>query len=246
MKKVLIIEDDASIAQLLEIHLKDLGYAIVKAFEGDKGLDIALKEEFSLVVLDITLPKLDGVEVCKQIRLVKQTPIIMLTAKTEELDKVLSLELGADDYMTKPFSVREFIARVKAVTRRFDNARNSKKIVQINNELTFKELFINKEKRKVLIKNKEVSLSPKEFELLVLMASNPGKVYSREKLLELVWGYDFEGYRHTVNSHINRLRSKIEEDMINPKFIRTSWGVGYKFNEELIIPTYEKTQNGIE
>lgn len=246
MKKVLIIEDDISIASLLEIHLKDLNYVIVKAHQGDIGLDLALKENFSLIILDITLPKIDGIEVCKQIRLAKQTPIIMLTAKTEELDKILSLELGADDYITKPFSVREFIARVKAVTRRFDSTFDAKKILIANNELEFQELFIDIDKRKVVVRNEEISLSPKEFDLLVLMASNPGKVYSREKLLELVWGYDFEGYRHTVNSHINRLRGKLEENMIKPKFILTAWGVGYKFNEELKIPSHDEMQNGIK
>ncbi|SEE53808.1 DNA-binding response regulator, OmpR family, contains REC and winged-helix (wHTH) domain [Tenacibaculum sp. MAR_2010_89] len=246
MKKVLIIEDDVAISKLLEFHLIDLNYTIIKAFKGDVGLEKALNDDFTLIILDITLPNIDGIEVCKQIRLVKQTPIIMLTAKTEELDKVLSLELGADDYITKPFSVREFIARVKAVTRRFENTSGTKKIIESNNELTFKELSINIDKRKVLLKNKEINLSPIEFDLLVLMASNAGKVYSREKLLELVWGYDFDGYRHTVNSHINRLRGKIEENMVTPKFILTTWGVGYKFNDELKIPSHEKSQSSIE
>lgn len=246
MKKVLIIEDDVSIASLIELHLKDLNYTIVNAYQGDVGLDRALQDDFALIILDITLPKIDGIEICKQIRLVKQTPIIMLTAKVEELDKVLSLELGADDYITKPFSVREFIARVKAVTRRFENTHQENKIFQNNNELQFKELSINISKRKVILKEEEVYLSPKEFDLLVLMASNPGKVYSREKLLELVWGYDFDGYQHTVNSHINRLRGKLEENMIQPKFIVTAWGIGYKFNDELKIPFHEKKRNFIE
>ncbi|WP_440880947.1 response regulator transcription factor [Tenacibaculum sp. C7A-26P2] len=237
MKRVLIVEDDISVAKLLEIHLIDLNYSITTIYQGDTGLKLALSEEFDLIILDINLPRMSGIEVCKHIRLIKQTPIIMLTAKTEELDKVLSLELGADDYITKPFSVREFIARVKAVTRRFHKTYPEQS-VRIK-KLEFKDLSIFIDKRKVILKGKEVNLSPKEFKLLVLMASNPGQVYSREKLLEIVWGYDFDGYKHTVNSHINRLRIKLEENMIKPKFVLTSWGVGYKFNDELKIPSYE-------
>lgn len=237
-KKALIIEDDMAIANLITLHLKDLSYEVVKVGEGDKGLDFALREDYNLIILDINLPNLDGIEVCKQIRLVKQTPVIMLTAKTEELDKVLSLELGADDYITKPFSVREFIARVKAVTRRFEKA-TSHKIGLVHNELQFDELRILKEERKVTLSGRVLNLSPTEFDLLVLMASNPGKVFSREKLLELVWGYDFDGYRHTVNSHINRLRGKLESNMSDPKFILTTWGVGYRFSDEFKTSSHE-------
>ncbi len=233
MKRVLVIEDDVSIANLIEINLKDLGYTANKVHRGDEGLKLALEQDYSLIILDITLPVLDGIEICKQTRLVKQTPIIMLTAKSEELDKVLSLELGADDYITKPFSVREFLARVKAVTRRFDKALNIQNFVSTTNELTFKNLSINIDKRKTKLYNKEVCLSPKEFDLLVLMASNPGKVFSRKKLLSVIWGYDFEGFEHTVNSHINRLRTKLKDGENNIHFILTTWGIGYKFNDEL-------------
>ncbi len=234
MKKALIVEDDPQIIQLLEIHLKDLGCEVFVANQGNQGLLKAIELHPDLIVLDIMLPEMDGIEVCQKIRANDlKSPIIMLTAKSEEIDKVLGLEVGADDYLTKPFSVREFIARVKAIFRR-------QKMTVAKNEpsdtpqlLEFDNLSINLEMRKVLLNNKRVDLSPKEFELLVLLSSNPGKSYDRTKLLNLIWGYDFQGYEHTVNSHINRLRAKIESDMSSPKFILTTWGVGYKFNEEL-------------
>ena len=157
----------------------------------------------------------------------------MLTAKSEEIDRVLGLEIGADDYMTKPFSVREFLARVKAIFRRSRIIREQLQTAERSNLIQHGALSINIEQRKVLLNQEKVELSPKEFELLALMASNPGISYKRSRLLNLVWGYDFEGYEHTVNSHINRLRAKIEPDMDNPQYILTIWGVGYKFNEEL-------------
>ena len=232
MKKVLIVEDDRELIDLIEIHLKDIDCAVTKAYNGREGLDIALKEKQDLVILDVSMPEMDGFEVCKAIRAKQSTPVIMLTAKSEEIDRVLGLEIGADDYITKPFSVREFIARVKAIFRRtkMDKAENKD---TIQNELHFDGLSINIEKRKVSKDGQRIDLSPKEFELLTLMASNPGKSYSRSSLLSLIWGYDFEGYEHTVNSHINRLRAKIESDMAHPNYIITSWGVGYKFNEDI-------------
>ena len=234
MKKVLIIEDDPEIVQLLEIHLKDLGCTTLSARQGDLGLRMAIEHVPDLVILDIMLPEMDGIEVCQKIRANNvKSPIMMLTAKSEEIDKVLGLEVGADDYLTKPFSVREFIARVKAIFRRQKMSRNAVANSASTEKLEFDDLFIDIEKRKVLLKDARVELSPKEFELLVLLSSNPGKSYDRTKLLNMIWGYDFKGYEHTVNSHINRLRSKIEPDMGNPKFILTTWGVGYKFNEEL-------------
>ncbi|MGB5170801.1 response regulator transcription factor [Eudoraea sp.] len=234
MKKVLIIEDDAEIIHLLEIHLKDLGCDVISAMEGGLGLQKAIEEVPDLIILDIMLPEMDGIEVCKELRANKiQSPIMMLTAKSEEIDKVLGLEVGADDYLTKPFSVREFIARVKAIFRRERMFEGSKTRINSNKVMHFGDLEVDLEMRKVSVDNMRVDLSPKEFELLVLLSSNPGKSYDRSKLLNLIWGYDFKGYEHTVNSHINRLRSKIEPDMSNPKFILTTWGVGYKFNEEL-------------
>lgn len=232
MKKVLVIEDDIEIVNLLEIHLKDIDCQVLKAYNGKEGLEIALIENPDLIVLDISMPEMDGMEVCKEIRKKQSTPILMLTAKVEEIDRVLGLEVGADDYITKPFSIREFIARVKATFRRtkMDKENLTSSVVP---ELKFTNLQISIDKRKVLQNGTKIDLSPKEFELLGLMASNPGKSYSRSDLLNLIWGYDFEGFEHTVNSHINRLRAKIEPEMANPTYIITTWGVGYKFNEDL-------------
>ena len=230
MKKILIIEDDPEIIKLLEIHLTDLIYSTAKAMDGETGLLMALENDYDLVILDLTLPVMDGVEVCKKLRSKKSTPIIMLTAKSEEIDRVLGLEIGADDYITKPFSIRELLARIKAVMRR-SSAPAQKE--QSNSAMDFEGLQIDVEKRKILVNGNRIELSPKEFELLVLMASNPGRNYSRSELLNMIWGYNFEGYEHTVNSHINRLRAKIESDMANPTYILTTWGVGYKFNEDI-------------
>ena len=232
MKNVLVIEDDREIVDLLEIHLADLECTVSKAFSGDDGLEKALVNELDLIILDITLPHMDGIEVCQKIRSQKNTPIIMLTAKSEEIDRVLGLEVGADDYITKPFSIREFLARVKAIFRR-SKMHDQDYEKALANQMFFEGLSIDVDKRKVMVGEKRVELSPKEFELLVLMASHPGRCYSRSDLLKIVWGYDFEGYEHTVNSHINRLRSKIESDMNEPRFIITTWGVGYKFNEDI-------------
>ena len=175
---------------------------------------------------------MDGFDVCRELRKSEiTTPILMLTSKSEEIDKVVGLELGADDYLTKPFGIREFIARVKAIFRRVDSIKSD-----MNNRKDLKtgDLTIEVASRKVLIKNRKIELTAKEFDLLYLLASNPGQVYSREKLLNIVWGYDHSGYEHTVNSHINRLRKKIELNIANPQYILTSWGSGYSFNEQII------------
>jgi len=229
MKKVLVVEDDKSIAELLEIHLKDLNCEISLAPDGQSGLDNALNKQFDLIVLDLMLPKLSGLEICKELRKKDDyTPVLMLTAKSEELDKVLGLEVGADDYLTKPFSIREFIARVKAIFRRVEAIHKEN---TNEDDITFGELKIEVSKRKVLLDGKRIDLTPKEFDLLHLLAAHPGRTYTREQLLSLLWGYQYNGYEHTVNSHINRLRTKIEADLSNPKYILTSWGVGYRFNE---------------
>lgn len=230
-KTVLIVEDDKAIVELLEIHIKDLDCEVLKAYDGEQGLELALQHTPDLVILDVSMPKMDGFEVCQKIRAKQNTPIMMLTAKSEEIDRVLGLEIGADDYLTKPFSIRELVARIKAIFRR--TKMNTEVKEEVDGLLKFEGLTIDIEKRKIVQGNKKVDLSPKEFELLVLMASKPGRSYSRSDLLNLIWGYDFDGYEHTVNSHINRLRAKIEDDMANPNFIITSWGVGYKFNEDI-------------
>lgn len=234
-KSVLIIEDDPEICDLLTIHLDDLGCQVTSIMDGVEGYDAAKKQDHDLIILDIRLPSMDGIAICQKLRALEvNTPIIMLTARSEEIDRVLGLEVGADDYMTKPFSVREFIARVKAIFRRSQLIKSEISQEKSVQKIVFDELSIDIDLRKVMLQDKRIELSPKEFDLLVLMASNPGKSYNRSRLLNLIWGYDFEGYEHTVNSHINRLRAKIEPDMDTPKFILTTWGVGYKFNEELV------------
>ena len=231
MKKVLIIEDDIEISNLLEIHLKDLDCGISKTYDGLSGLNEAKNVNFDLIILDIMLPKLDGFEVCKNLRKDEiNTPILMLTSKSDEMDKVLGLEFGADDYLTKPFSLREFIARVKAIFRRVDSLKSSK---DNSDDIKANDLIIEVKNKKVLLEGKRIELTPKEFDLLFLMASHPGRTYTRESLLNSIWGYQYSGYEHTVNSHINRLRSKIEKDISKPKYILTSWGSGYRFNDEL-------------
>jgi two-component system alkaline phosphatase synthesis response regulator PhoP len=232
MKKILIIEDDISIVELVEIHLKDIYCELTKAHVGNEGLLLATKNKYDMIILDVMLPGMDGIEICKRLRANKIfTPILMLTARSEEIDKIIGLEVGADDYLTKPFSIREFIARIKAMLRRSEIEKIEKEI----KEEIFKcdQLTIDTLKRKVTLEGNKVDLTPKEFDLLYLFMSNPGKSYSRENLLNLVWGYDFSGYEHTVNSHINRLRTKIETNLATPKYILTSWGVGYRFTDEI-------------
>jgi two-component system, OmpR family, alkaline phosphatase synthesis response regulator PhoP len=232
MKSVLIIEDDKEISDLISIHLNDLDCEVTKIYNGLSGFNAAKDTPFDLIVLDIMLPGMDGFEVCRQLRKAEvDTPILMLTAKSEEADKILGLEFGADDYLTKPFSIREFIARVKAIFRRVDILTRDK---DKGKNLLFGRLAIDVTNRKVLLNNKRIELTPKEYDLLYLMASHPGRTYTRENLLNLIWGTQYSGYEHTVNSHINRLRSKIEKDVSNPEFILTSWGVGYRFNDQVI------------
>ncbi len=231
-KKILLVEDDTEIADLLHLHMQDLELQLDVAKDGESGLQKALENDYELVILDVMLPKLDGLEVCKRIRNEKRSlPILMHTAKTEELDKILGLELGADDYMTKPFSIRELFARIKALRRRVTAIKEEQN--QENQQaISFGALKIDPAKRKVTINDEAVVLTAKEFDLLTLFATNPGKAFSREQLLNTIWGYQFSGYEHTVNSHINRLRSKIEKDPANPVYIRTVWGIGYQFAEK--------------
>lgn len=232
MRRVLVVEDDQDISKLISIHLKDLGCRVEIATTGDTGYQMAREQMFDLIVLDIMLPLMDGLQVCSKLRAADvSSPILMLTAKSEEIDKIIGLETGADDYLTKPFSVREFVARVKAIFRR--SALNNPASEAQKSSMKFEDMIVNHQKRKVTINGNRIDLTPKEYDLLQLLASNPGKSYSREDLLRLVWGYEFNGYEHTVNSHINRLRSKIEPDFSKPKYILTTWGVGYRFNDEI-------------
>ena len=230
MDKALIIEDDKDISELVAIHLNDMDLEVDKAFDGKDGLMKALNNQYRFILLDIRLPLLDGFEVCKRLRMEKvNTPILMLTSKSEEIDKVLGLEMGADDYISKPFGIRELLARIKAVLRRYDSTQNPSDNEE--KEIRFDDLYINVGMRIVELNGNRIELSPKEFDLLIYLASHPGRTYSRMQLLNQIWGYEFEGFEHTVNSHINRLRSKIETNMNEPKYILTTWGVGYKFRE---------------
>lgn len=232
MRKVLIIEDDHDIVDLLRIHLEDLNCEIDASYDGLEGEEKALNGNYELIILDIMLPGKDGIAIAQKLRAFEiSTPILMLTARTEEIDKVLGLESGADDYLTKPFGVREFIARVKAIFRRQELSNKSETKERVG-FVKLSDLEIDIVKRRVKLKGQKIELTPKEFDLLVLLASNPGRSYSRDQLLNDVWGYEFSGYEHTVNSHINRLRAKIEPDLSNPKYILTTWGIGYRFNDE--------------
>lgn len=228
---ILVVEDDDDIADLLRIHLSDLGYSVERVRTGKDGLEYALSGDFSLVILDLMLPGLDGLDVCRRIRdRNRYLPILMLTARAEEPDKVLGLELGADDYLTKPFSIRELLARVKALFRRIEIDQENAQREEVR-EVRLGALTLHPQKRKVVLDNQPIDLTAKEFDLLLLFAQNPGRAYSRQELLDLVWGYQYSGYSHTVNTHINRLRNKIEDDPGHPRYIQTVWGVGYRFAE---------------
>lgn len=230
MERIVIVEDEQDIAELLSLHLQDLGFETVSFKNGLEGYEYAKQNSFALMVLDINLPGKNGIDICRDLRAEKvNAPILMLTARTEEIDKVLALETGADDYLTKPFSIRELLARVKAIMRRVTIETQSPE-EEVN--ITYKELEIDKSKRKVTLRGERIELTPKEFDLLLLLAANPGVTYDRKDLLNLVWSYDFEGYEHTVNSHINRLRAKIEVDASKPEYVLTTWGVGYRFNDQ--------------
>jgi len=227
---ILIVEDDSDLSELIKIQLTDNDYEIEQAFNGRIALNKALGNRYSLIILDVMLPEVDGFEICKSVRKEdRQIPILMLTAKAEEADKIMGLDYGADDYLTKPFSIKELIARVKALLRRASasETEDSSKLDQMD----FGDLVIYPKKRSVQLQDELIELTTKEFELLLLFANNPGRAYSRQELLDVVWGYQYSGYSHTVNSHINILRSKIEKNPSEPKYITTVWGMGYKFAE---------------
>ena len=231
MHKVLVIEDELDIAKLVQLHLQDLPCEVNLAFDGIVGLAEAEAKPYDLIILDLKLPGLEGLEVCKRLRARgRYTPILMLTSKSSELDRVLGLEVGADDYLTKPFSVMELTARVKALFRRVEMLGKQEEGAQAK-LLQVREMTIDIERHAVTVRGQGIELAAREFDLLVHFARHPGRVYSREQLLDQVWGYQHSGYDHTVNSHINRLRSKIERDPQNPEYIHTVWGVGYKFAE---------------
>lgn len=231
-RNILIIDDNQDLAQLLALHLKDLGFEVDLAFDGRQGWSQAQARSHDLIILDLMLPGLDGLEICRRIRgQSNYTPILMLTSKSTEVDRVVGLEIGADDYVTKPFSIRELLARVKAILRRVDELQGTSR-PEPPAVLQAGPLTIDTGKHTVQLGPRQIELTAKEFDLLRYFAQHPGQVFTRPQLLDAVWGYGHDGYEHTVNSHINRLRAKIEEDPAHPSFVLTVWGVGYKFTDE--------------
>jgi DNA-binding response OmpR family regulator len=225
-RKVLVVEDEQDIAELLALHLRDLNCEVKLAADGHMGMRQAFARDWDLVILDLCLPGPDGLSICRRLRSESRyVPVLMLTSKSSELDRVLGLELGADDYVTKPFSVSELMARVKAIFRRVESLE---KRLPGSDALNIGPLQIDVQGRQVRRGDDAMSLTAREFDLLLHFARHPGCVFSRAQLLDSVWGYGHDGYEHTVNSHINRLRAKIEPDPAHPALIHTVWGVGYK------------------
>jgi len=227
-RRILVVEDEHDIAELIALHLGDEGFDVAVAADGDSGMSRALAEHWDLVILDLRLPGPDGLAICRALRAERENyvPILMLTSKSSELDRVLGLELGADDYVTKPFSVSELVARVKSLFRRIDAVGRER--APTSEAVTVGDLTIDAARREVRVGRNSVELTAREFDLLIHFARNPGRVFSRAQLLDSVWGFGHEGYEHTVNAHINRLRGKIESNSEQPQYIVTVWGVGYK------------------
>ena len=225
---ILVVEDNPDLAGLLALHLRDAGHEVDLAGDGVSALSRSRDRAYDLVILDIMLPRLDGLEVCRRLRSASRyVPILMLTARSAEIDRVLGLEIGADDYVTKPFSLHELLARVKAIFRRVESLT-----MQPHGEsIRHQGLTLDMASRQVSVDGHGVELTAKEFDLLRHFAAHPGRVFTRAQLLDAVWGYGHDGYEHTVNSHINRLRAKIEADPTTPRYVLTVWGVGYKFAE---------------
>lgn len=229
---LLVVEDDENISTAISEYFSRAGYSVKTAGDGLAGVQSALHEHPDAIVLDLMLPKMDGLAVCRELReKAPYIPILMLTAKDDVVDKVLGLEMGADDYITKPFSLRELEARIKSVLRR---ARSSVNTESSTDEAPISRgrLRIDPSKREVMVGERQIELTPKEFDLLRLFASNPGRVFPRKYLLEKIWDYSYEGYDRTIDSHINRLRAKIEDNPENPSMVLTVWGIGYKFSDE--------------
>ncbi|MFN0035709.1 MAG: response regulator transcription factor [Saprospiraceae bacterium] len=232
MMNILVVEDDPNIAELIAIHLRDLPAQVTAMHQGWQGLDEALSGKYDFLVLDLMLPGLSGLEICRQLRQRKlYLPVLMLTAKSEEQDKIAGLEMGADDYLTKPFSPGELLARVKTILRR--TQRQSQQLEKQLQRIERGALSIDLDMKTLNKGAKRIELTVKEFELLHLFMQNPGRNYTRQQILDEIWGEQFEGLEHTVNTHINRLRAKIEDDLAQPRYVLTAWGIGYKFNDEL-------------
>jgi len=232
-KRILIVEDDHDLCEVVTLHLQGEGFEVVAVHSGKEGVKTFTQGRWNLVLLDWMLPGISGMDVLREIRRTdRHTPVLMLTARGEETDKVLGLELGCDDYMTKPFSLRELAARIKVLLRRIELARNIAEGSEKDQILDFGSLRIDPAKRKVTLEGTPLQLTLKEYDLLVTLAAKPGRTFSRRQLLDQVWDLDADVYEHTVNSHVNRLRSKIEQNPNRPRFILTVWGIGYRFSDE--------------
>ncbi len=222
-KKALVVDDEKIIVKGIKFSLEQDDIVVDCAYDGQEAVDKAKATDYDIILLDVMLPKLTGFEVCQQIREFSNVPIIMLTAKGDDMDKILGLEYGADDYITKPFNILEVKARIKAIIRRTNRNTGVEKV------MTFGDLKLNEEYRRVFVKDKEINVTSREYELLELLASTPGKTYSREELLETIWGKDYPGDERTVDVHIRRLREKLESNPSEPRYVRTKWGAGYYF-----------------
>ncbi len=227
MKKILIIEDDPSIGELQRDYLVINGFNVELVASGKEGLNQALSIDYDLIILDLMLPHVDGFEICRQVRAVKEIPILIVSAKKEDIDKIRGLGLGADDYIIKPFSPSELVARAKAHLARYERLSGSKPVEK--REIRIRGLIIEEASRRVYVNNKEVNLTSKEFELLTFLAKHPNRVFSKEELFELIWGFDLAGDISTVTVHIRKIRGKIEITPANPQYIETVWGAGYRF-----------------
>ncbi len=225
-KKVLVVDDEKLIVKGIRFSLEQDGMAVDCAYDGEEALKMATEHQYDMILLDVMLPKMDGFEVCQRIREFSNMPIVMLTAKGDDMDKILGLEYGADDYITKPFNILEVKARIKAIMRRTNAGQTKEKNEKV---IESGDLRLDCESRRAFVLNKEVNLTAKEFDLLELLVNNPNKIYSRENLLNLVWGYEYPGDVRTVDVHVRRLREKIEKNPSEPKYVHTKWGVGYYY-----------------
>lgn len=225
--KILVVDDEKLLVKGIKYNLEQEGYQVITAFDGEEALRLAHDESVSLIMLDIMLPKMDGLTVCRNIRTFSNVPIIMLTAKSEDIDKILGLEYGADDYITKPFNIREVTSRIKAILRRVNQTPKENESTYVAGDISLDYNF-----RRATVKDRVIELTGKEFELLELFVRNPGKVYTRENLLDIAWGFDYLGDVRTVDVHIRRLREKIEQKPAEPEYIKTKWGVGYYYKKD--------------
>ena len=227
MMKILVVDDEKLLVKGIKYNLEQEGYQVVTAFDGEEAVRQAHDDSINLILLDVMLPKMDGLTVCRTIRAFSDVPIIMLTARSEDIDKILGLEYGADDYITKPFNIREVTSRIKAILRRVNPKPRGDAAKLVSGDITIDYNF-----RRVVIKGKTIDLTGKEFDLIDLFVKNPGKVYTRENLLDIAWGVDYPGDARTVDVHIRRLREKIEENPAEPIYVKTKWGVGYYYKQD--------------